>query len=143
VGAIRVMTGQRVSLHTLEVLCRPEAFAKWVPGVIFGALIFATMRRVKNQLVVTGMLLAGIAVFYAALAATGHSVAEARTAGFLPHALEQVSARQITHFSILKVSSWWLPLNHLNVLGTILLTSVVSILMTASALELSTQQELT
>jgi SulP family sulfate permease len=43
---------------------------------------------------------------------------------------------------VLKVASWPLLMNNVNILLTILLTSVVSILLTASALELSAQQEI-
>ena len=141
-GGIRVMAGHPITFETLPALCQPAEVARWVPGVVFGIAVFAVMRRVKNQLLVTAMLLGAIALFYCLLALSGHSLAEARSAGFLPRAIEQVSPRQITHFSILKVSSWWLPLHHCNILATILLTSVVSILLTASALELTTQQEI-
>ena len=141
-GGVRVMAGQSVNFHTLAHLFETHELALWVPGLAFGVALFAAMRRAKNQLLVPGMLVAAIALFYLVLNLSGHSTADARAGGFLPPAITAGDTRHITHFSILQISSWWVPLDHFNLVATILLTSVVSILLTASALELTTQQEI-
>ena len=88
------------------------------------------------------LLVMGITVFYVLLKATGTSVAEARQAGWLANFPRETGSHQLTFFSLVKVASWPLLFGQINLLATILLTSVVSILLTASALELVAQQEI-
>src|SRR5262249_35059022 len=72
----------------------------------------------------------------------GKSIPDLRATGWLPGLPDHSGTGSVTLLSLAKVSWWPLLLRHLNILATVLLTSMVSILLTASALEVSAQQEI-
>jgi SulP family sulfate permease len=136
------MTGHPVKLETLPLLLQTNILSHWLPGVAFGGFLFVLLKKAKQQLLMPLVLLLAIAFFYFVATVAGKSVPELRANGWLPDFPSHVDTGSITIFSVLKVASWSLLLKHLNILATILLTSMVSILLTASALELSSQQEI-
>lgn len=142
VGGVRVMTGHAVGIHQVLDLLGKDELLRWLPGVTFGVLLFWVLRRAKNQLFIPALLLLAMAVFYCAMWGLGASVGQLRAGGWLPDAPGTGGTGVLTFFSILKSFSWGLLLSNFNFLATILLTSVVSILLTASALELSAQQDI-
>jgi SulP family sulfate permease len=141
-GGLRVMLGHPVELNNLHLFFEPGALSQWMPGLLFGVLLFVAFRRAKHQLVMPAMLLLAILAFFAFVHVTGKSIAEVRQAGWLPALPPEGAGRPLTFFAVLNVASWSLIFHQINLLATILLTSVVSILLTASALELVAQQEI-
>ena len=141
-GGIRVMTGHAVKIDTLPLLLQTSDLLHWLPGVAFAILLFSLLKRTKNQLLMPLAMVLAIVLFYLVAAFVGKSVVDLRRTHWLPEFHQAAGASSLTFFSVLKMTSWALLLNHLNILATILLTSVVSILLTASALELSAQQEI-
>lgn len=141
-GGIRVMTGHAVSFQNLPVLAGIDQVLHWLPGVVFGLILFGVLRRGKNQLIIPAMLLVAIGIFYGIVWATGPSLDQVRTQGWLPELPGSSERGVITFYSVLKSFSWGLLLHNVSILATILLTSVVSILLTASALELSAQHDI-
>jgi SulP family sulfate permease len=88
------------------------------------------------------MLFGAIGLFYSWVALSGTSLVSARSYGWLP---EIPSGRGLSSFSpffILNSAPWHLLVQEWSILATILLTSVVSILLTASALELASEEEI-
>jgi SulP family sulfate permease len=60
-----------------------EAAMHWAPGVAIGVWLFALTRAVKHPLVVPGVLVASVAVFYGVAAVNGYGVAELMADGWL------------------------------------------------------------
>jgi SulP family sulfate permease len=141
-GAFRVMTGYPARFDVLHNLLRVEQMLRWIPGVALGILLFWTFRRARNQLLIPAVLLFAIGIFYAVFWSFGTSIDQARAQGWLPDIPAAGGPGIFTFFSALKIFSWSLLLNNFSILATILLTSVVSILLTASALELSAHQDI-
>ena len=141
-GGIRVMTGHPAALNNLLSLLGKDQGLRWLPGVAFGAALFWILRRAKHQLLIPGMLLLAIGAFYTTIWVLGAPIDQVRVRGWLPELPSSSGPGGFTFFSVLKGLSWGLLLNNLSILATILLTSVVSILLTASALELSVQQDI-
>jgi SulP family sulfate permease len=141
-GALRVMTGHALDFGTVLLYFHPDFLGQWLPGVIFGGLLFFVLKRIRHPLVVPLMLLGAIGIFYFYLAVTGTSMADARTHGWLP---DFSAGRDFSRFSplfMIHMAPWHLLAQEWSILSTILLTSVVSILLTASALELASQEEI-
>src|SRR5262249_42717750 len=63
-GSIRVMTGHSVSLSDLGQLFQHDLPAKWVPGLIFGGILFMVLRRYKRPVLVPMLLLGAVLLFY-------------------------------------------------------------------------------
>jgi SulP family sulfate permease len=142
IGGIRVMTGHPVSFKNLSSLLAMGEVSRWLPGVAFGVGLFWVLRRAKNQLFIPGLLLCAIGTFYFIIWLLGAPLDQARAQGWLPDLPSGHGLGGFTFFSALKGLSWGLVLNNFGILATILLTSLVSILLTASALELAAQQDI-
>lgn len=137
-GGLRVMFGQKV---TVDLLVDPNQLLRWLPGIGLGCLLLVAFKRAKHPFIMPALLLAGVGAFYLVLEATGADVTHARAAGFLPNFPAQHLGPGFNPFAFLNAGSWLLIFKHANLLVTILLTSVVSILLTATALELTGHQE--
>jgi SulP family sulfate permease len=141
-GAVRVMTGHSLSLAGLVYFCSLDGLGGWLPGAVFGCLLFWVLRRFRHPLTVPLMLLGAIGLFYIFLATKGTTLAGARLNGWLPHFPAGRGFGSFSPFFILDLSPWYLMTQEWTILATILLTSVVSILLTASALELASEEEI-
>lgn len=60
-----------------------EAVMHWAPGVAIGVWLFALTRAVKHPLIVPGVLVLAVVVFYAVAAVNGYGVAELMADGWL------------------------------------------------------------
>lgn len=137
-GGLRVMLGQKV---TFSLLIDPHQLLHWLPGVGLGLLLLVAFKRAKHPFIMPLLLLASVGVFYLVLKTSGMSVPAAREEAFLPNFPSQDAGVRFNPFAFLHAGSWFLLFKHANLLVTILLTSVVSILLTATALELTGHQE--
>src|SRR5919106_2155551 len=70
-GGIGVLTRRSLTLESIEVFARPGVVLKWLPGVLFASLLLLAMRRLRHYLTLPAALIAGVVLFYVALAATG------------------------------------------------------------------------
>jgi SulP family sulfate permease len=134
IGGLRVATGLPVRLETLF---HSDLFIHWAPAAVFGAGLFWVLRRGTKQFFIPMLLPLAIAIFYAAIGLAGLSAAQARAKGWLPDFGGTAGMHLATLFSVMKSFSWGLLLKNMSTLVTILVTSLVSILLTATALELS------
>jgi len=141
-GSMRVMTGQPFSLGNLTVLFQPAVLIKWLPGIIFACLVFVALKRWRHPLTLPLMLLAAIGLFWIVIKAGGISVIQARQHGWLPNLAAGQGSQGVSSFFVINSAPWYLMSQELSILATILLTSVVSILLTASALELAAGEEI-
>jgi len=141
-GALRVMTGEALGFQTARVFLRPEVLAHWLPGVVFGGLLFFILRRLRHSLTVPLMLFGAVGLFYLLLFVAGGSMAEARSHGWLASFPANQNSSELSPLSILKLVPSRLLGMDWAILATILLTSVVSILLTASSLELASDEEI-
>ena len=141
-GGLRVMTGHNLTWASLPELLHPNSLAHWAPGFLFGVLLFVALKRLRHPLTLPLMLFGAIGLFWLWVVASGATVPGARRGGWLPdlpagHALTGVSS-----FFVINEAPWHLIAQQWSILATILLTSVVSILLTASALELAAEEEI-
>jgi SulP family sulfate permease len=141
-GGLRVMTGHPIETTNVTTLLRTPELWRWTPGLLLGLTLFWLLKRVKHQLLIPALLAVAITVFYVAIGLAGRSVADARDQGWLLNIPNGGEVQFVTFISVLKNLSWGLLANNLSVLATILVTSVVSILLTATALELSLDKDI-
>jgi SulP family sulfate permease len=141
-GGLRVMTGHALHLSSVAALFQTPEVWHWTPGLLLGIILFWLSKRVKNQLFIPGMLPVAIGLFYLVIWAGGVSAADARAQGWLPDFPRGGNVQFVTLVAVLKSFSWGLLAPNLSVVATILVTSVVSMLLTATALELSLERDI-
>jgi sulfate permease, SulP family len=82
-GAVRVSTGENLSLDGADVLVTAPNLAKLGAGVAVAIAFYLGLSRPRSPFVLPGLLLAGVAAAHSAIALTGTSLAEAQTAGWM------------------------------------------------------------
>lgn len=141
-GAMRVMTGRALTLTSLPFLFQPDTLVQWLPGIFFGGLLFFVLRRLRHPTTVPLMLFGAIGLFYLLLVTIGVSISGARLHGWLPGFPAGHGDGGFSPFFVASLAPWHMLALEWSILITILLTSVVSILLTASALELAAEEEI-
>jgi len=140
-GGFRIALGHALKLDNLPQLFAADQLIKWIPAAAFGVTWFCMMKRSRHPFVPALLLLGGVVLFYAVIAATGVSLAQARTHGWLPAVIAANGVAPVHGYLPFQGVPWAALGLQANVLGTILLTSVVSVMLNASALELVSGQE--
>lgn len=140
-GSISVMCGVSPTPSTLQQLATPAMAAKWLPGVIYGALLFAAMLRWGHFMLLPGSLLLVMALFYAGLGITGMSVDAAKAAGLLVSGLPAGGLFPVFLPHDLVHIDWGLVWGQLPGIMTIVLVTAVGTLLNMSGIELGTGAE--
>jgi SulP family sulfate permease len=141
-GALRVMTGHALGLQTAPLFLHPSVLVQWLPGALFGLLLFLTMKRLRHPLTLPLILFGAIGLFWGWFLFSGTTLVAARRGGWLPDLPASHGVHGFSSFFIINLAPWHIIAQEWSILATILLTSVVSILLTASALELAAEEEI-
>jgi SulP family sulfate permease len=82
-GGIGVLASRSLSLAEIEIFRRPGMVLRWLPGLLFALVLLLLVRQFRHFLTIPVTLVAGVAVFYLVLWATGTTVEAAEIRGFL------------------------------------------------------------
>jgi sulfate permease, SulP family len=141
-GSFGVMADYPLTLGNLSALLRPDQLLLWAPGVLFAVVLFIGLRRIKHYLALPGILIGSVAVYYVALLITGTSIPAATARGMLlGQAVGKVAWHPFTPGDLPAVN-WAAILGQGGNIAIVLILSVVSLLLNASALELATRQDI-
>ena len=142
-GALELTSGLDLSIRGVEHLFHPDLLGRWLPAALFGTGMFAILRRWNHLLLAPLLLLLAIGGFYGLILGLGLNVDAARAYGWLdsPGPITAGWSGILNNFTSLGEADWGVLLSRPDLLGTIVLTSVVSILLTSSALELAVEEE--
>lgn len=141
-GAIPVLTGLAPSAIDLPALAEPLRLARWLPGLAFGLLLLALLRRYRHPLLVPALLLAAVALYHIGLRLGGLSIADAQGAGLLLGPFPDFTGLSAPAWMQLPPHAWATVGAQFPTLASIVLVSVVALLLNASGLELATRSDL-
>jgi sulfate permease, SulP family len=136
-GGIGVLTGRSLTLASIETFARPGAVLKWLPGLLFALVLLLVVRQFRHFLTIPGALVAGVALFYVVLWATGTSVGVAENRGWLLGPFPPGGALFDPALGeAFTYANWGAILGQtLNIL-TLLLVAVLALLVNATGIEL-------
>ncbi len=140
-GAVELLADAPLTLAGLPALFQADTLAHWLPGLAFGLALLVAVQRVDHWLVLPGMLLGSIAVFYIILAVTGTPLAEAAAQGWMLSAMPEQSVWQPPNPAILLAADWGAILWQSGNIAVILVLSMVGVLLNASSLELVVRKD--
>lgn len=141
-GSLGVMLGFHVHIDHVPHFIESEILPKWIFGVLFGLVMVMITRRFKHALVLPGLMVGGIALFYAVLLILGISADEARADGWLLGPFPPSGAWKPVAFTALSHAHWPVILSQTGNLATILLIAVISVLLNSGALELVVKKDI-
>jgi SulP family sulfate permease len=142
-GSAGVMTGLHINLEGLPELAEWTHLSRLLAGLGYGLLLVAVSRRTHHFLVMPGLLLGGVALFYGILAASGFSSDSARDAGWLLGPFPESDGwTYLTGIIAFREADWPLILEQAGSIGTIVLISVISVLLNSGAIELAARRDI-
>lgn len=142
VGAFQSISGLNAQPFAIAALLQPNVLLQWFPALIFAGVMFFVPRRVEHFLIVPGIILGAIALFYLGLAVTGTPIAQAEAQGLL---LGNVPAGGLYQFPTVKAltqADWGVVLQQFPTLAALWLIASISLLLNSNGVELTTSRDL-
>jgi sulfate permease, SulP family len=141
-GSLSFMTDLSLPGEQFLQLLQPQILLQWVPGCSFGILLLVLLRRYHHFLLMPGLVVGAIILFYVALFATHTSISEAQAAGLLLKSFPSGSLWQPLSLSTLAQANGGFILSQLGQMVAVMLITVISILLNATGIELAIEQDL-
>ena len=123
-------------------LFQPEIIVRWLPGFLFGLILYMTSRRFSHFLLLPILLLIGVGSFYLILFLGGGSLETAVQGGWLLGPFPEGSLWQPAAALVLADADWSVLFSQAVTLSTIFLVAAISLLMNATGLEITTNKDL-
>ena len=141
-GAMGVMANTSLTIANLPKLFETDTLISWVPGVIFAVTLSLVLRRFSHFLITPGALILATALFYLYLLVAGIPVADASARGWLLGPFPSGGLYQPLTPASLALVNWGVIFQNLDKIATILVLSIISLLLNASALEVVVKQDI-
>lgn len=141
-GSFRATSGENFSLLNLHHLITSGEVTAWVPCAIFGTITYLTVRFTKHFLALPGMIFSALLLFYAWLGIGHYSWDAARTNGWIMGATPEAGLHEVLPLPSLLHADWSVVGDQYSSFFALLVTSIVSILLNTTALELAADEEI-
>ena len=141
-GSIRVVTGEPFTLFGLGHFISSGDFSRWLPCVLFGVIAYGAVRQTKHFLALPSILLLAVGLFYGWLMLTRCSLEQARALHWILGAPPPAGLAQIHPLPFLFQADWKIVFAQFGSMGAIVLTSIVSILLNTTALEIAADEDI-
>ena len=141
-GSIGILTGVRFSFVHIPRLLQPELLVRWLAGALFAVLLLVITRRYKHFLIMPGMLVLAVFIFYLVLWVTGMSVAEAGARGWLLGPFPEGGGWKLLTITAITEADWKSILSLAGNGATILGLSAVATLLQVTGIELAVEQDM-
>ncbi|MDX1418178.1 MAG: SulP family inorganic anion transporter [Candidatus Promineifilaceae bacterium] len=137
VGAIGVMTPEPIGL----AIFTPETLLRWLPGLLFGLVVYFLQRRSSHFLLLPALILVGVGLFYLVLIASGSSLTAAIESGWFLGPFPEGSLFRPTAVFAIREADWSVVAGQAVTISTIMLVSSISFLMNATGLEITLNRD--
>jgi sulfate permease, SulP family len=141
-GGINVMTNMYLAASNLPGLFDSEKLIVWVPGLAFAGILLFLLRRSNHFLITPGLVILATFLFYVYLSIAHVSATEASTRGWLLGPFPSGGLFQPLTASALPLVNWQVIFQNVDKIATILVLSIISLLLNASALEVTVKQDI-
>jgi len=139
VGGITVMTGQEIdSLAGLIQLAEPDLLLRWLPGLAVAVVIVIVSRKVSSAIALPLVLITGAGLFILINLQSGETLETLEADGWLlgPLHSSEFGIFEFTLPQLLNRGDWSVVMDQWANIGTVVLITAVSIILTISALEM-------
>ena len=141
-GGLAVMTGIPPVPGQLPALFQPDLLLRWLPGVIFAIVLLLIVNRFHHYLILPGMILGAVGLFYLVLLLLNVPVQQISDQGWLLGPFPDEGLWQpFTPFSLSMVN-WSAIGEQAGNIAAILVVSTIALLLNASGIELTVKQDL-
>ena len=141
-GSFRVFSGETFSFAHLAQYIATGSLYDWIPCALFGTIAYFGVRFTRRYFTLPVMVVCSMVGFYCWNGFTHHALETARQNGWILSAPPNVGVTHLLVFPILLNPDWGVVFSQYPTLIALLLTSIVSILLNTSALELETDEDI-
>jgi sulfate permease, SulP family len=141
-GSFRVVSGKTFSFLDLSDIVTSGVWEGWVPCVVFGTIAYISVRFSRHYLTLPVLVFTSGLIFYAWLGFSHHSLAAARLSGWIIGMTPGSGLREIMGLPSLLHANWLIVVSQYGSVVALLFTSIISILLNTSALELAADEEI-
>ena len=137
-----MVSGKTFSFLDLRDIITSGIWEAWIPCAIFGTIAYLSVRYSRHYLTLPVLVLASGLIFYGWLGFSHHSLEQARLGGWIIGAPPGSGLGEIRALPSLLHANWIVVLGQYGSFVALLLTSIISILLNTSALELASDEEI-
>jgi SulP family sulfate permease len=141
-GSISLMTGLTLEFSKLGQLFVAEQLLHWLPGLVFAVLLLVILHFYHHVLVIPGMVLGAIAIFYLVLLLTDTSIAQANVHGLLLGPFPEGGMWKPLNLSAITGANWLTIFGQIPNLATIWLIDIMALLLSVSGIELVVERDI-
>ena len=138
-GSLEIMTDVKLNFSSLAVMFQTDILLRWLPGLIFAALLVLISRRYNHWSIVPTAIIAAIGLFYLFLWTSHTAFEDAIAKGWLLEPFTSGSLWQPFNPAKLIQVDWSVISTQMGDILTIAAISPIAILLNASALELAAE----
>ena len=142
VGGMKVMSISLTTLAGFSQLFDTTLLLRWLPGFIFGAVLFVLVNRIKHFSVLPLSLLAGLILFYALVLILGLSLDSLMQTDWLLGPFPASSLWQPLTPGTLAQADWVAIVDQFETLAIMTITGLIAILINYSGIELETKEDI-
>ncbi len=141
-GSVGIMAGVPLTVANLSDLLRPDLLVRWLPGLAFALAALLALRRWSHFLILPGLLLGSVLLFYLVVWLTGVPLAQLWAGDWLLGPFPAGALWQPLTPDVLRAAHWPSVVAQAGSIGTILVVSAVSLLLNSSSLELLARRDI-
>jgi sulfate permease, SulP family len=141
-GSIGIMADYPLELDTLGRLLQPDQLLLWIPGVVFGLVLFFGVRGINHYTAMPGLMMGGLIVFFVLLFIGGISVNQAIERGLLLGQIGGTATWYPLPLGELAQTNWGALLRQGSNIATIVLLAAINLLLNISGLELEMRKDI-
>jgi sulfate permease, SulP family len=140
--SFRIVSGEIFSLQHLGQYLSDGTLVAWIPCAIFGAIAYTGVRFSRHYMTLPVLVLASALGFYAWHGFTHRDLEIARQHHWILSVAPSAGIRQVLPFPSLMHADWHVVFAQYPSIVALVLTSIVSILLNTSALELAADEDI-
>jgi SulP family sulfate permease len=140
-GAGQVITDQRIADANIHALLGPASLSKLMAGAAIAVALHFGLRRLRNPLVLPGLILAGVAVAHLALLVMDIPINEAQASGWLFKSDAAIALKLPWRFEELSRFPWPALSSLAGDMIAVMFVTAMCVLLNTTAIELETRHE--
>ncbi len=141
-GGFSILSDYTLTITALPHLFQSDIWIKWLPGLLFAFIMLVSLRRFKHFLIMPGLIVGAIALFYLTLLLTNIPIAEASQQDWLLGPFPESSLWQLLTLEAISQADWGAIFRQGGNIVTIIVLSAVAMLLNTSGIEIATQKDI-
>ncbi|ESA38399.1 cyclic nucleotide-binding protein [Leptolyngbya sp. Heron Island J] len=141
-GAVQVMTGEPLTFSHLAWFIKVDSATHWGAGLVIAIVLLAMTKRFQHSLIMPGILIAAIVLFYGAVWQSHLPLTTVREQGWLLGPFPDGNLWQPLTRASFGYVHWDVIAQHSSTLGLLVFVSLLSLVLTNGGIELALGRDL-